>query len=154
MEIPIVEEAHEIFASDKCKDKGSQEHKGDTQEHDTQESSTQEGTEDIMKIIQTCLKDTKKQSTTQAIKSLSQLIAVSNYVELQAQFWRHKRCKHPCLSASIAIAYCMGKEAYFAHQIRHLKLYLRWHHHLPLPRVFAQHAHHTLLNNEGILYGV
>jgi hypothetical protein len=41
---------------------------------------------DIMEIIQTCLKDVKKHNSKHTIKSLSQLIAVSEYIKLRAHY--------------------------------------------------------------------
>jgi len=71
----------------------------------------------IMKIIGSCLKDAKKYNTKHTIKSLSHLVAVSEYVQLQAQYQKTKATKRPCLSASMAIARHMGKGPYFACQI-------------------------------------
>jgi hypothetical protein len=75
------------------------------------------GANDIINIIGSCLKITKKSTTTYAIKSLSQLMAVSEYVKLRAHYQKTKACKWPCLSTSIAIARQMGKGPYFACQI-------------------------------------
>jgi hypothetical protein len=110
--------------------------------------------DDIMRIIQTCLKDAKKHTDKWKIKTLTQLTAVSEYVRLRAQYWRHNACKCPCLNASIAIACRMGKGPYFACQIRHNKLYLLRYHCLPPPKTYTRHGHHTLLDNEAILHGV
>ena len=82
------------------------------------EESEDDKGNDIMQIIGLCLKDAKKYNTKHAIKSLSHLVAVSEYVQLQAQYWKTKATKWPCLSASIAIARRMGKGPYFACQIR------------------------------------
>ena len=72
---------------------------------------------DIKDIIGSCLKDAKWNNTTYAIKSLSQLISMSEYVDLRARYKGTKACKRPCLSASISIARRMGKGPYFACQI-------------------------------------
>ena len=71
---------------------------------------------DITKIIGSCLKDTKRDNIRYAIKSLSQLIAISEYVKLRAQYQK-TACKQPCLNASIAIVHRMGKGPFFACQI-------------------------------------
>ena len=60
----------------------------------------------------------------------------------------------PCLSASLAIACQMGKGPYFACQIRQNELYFLKNLHLPPHKLFAQHGHHTLFNNETILHNV
>jgi len=109
---------------------------------------------DISTIIHSCLKDVKKCTSRHAIKTLSKLIAVSEYVQLRAWYKKHNACKQPCLAASIAIAHSMGKGPYFACQIRHFELYLKWYQHLPPPRTFTQHTHNTLLDNEYILHNV
>jgi len=65
-----------------------------------------------------------------------------------------KATKWPCLSASMAIACCMGKGPYFACQIQHNKLHLLRHGKLPLPKSFSRHGHHTLLDNETFLHNM
>jgi len=72
---------------------------------------------DIMKIIETCLKDVRRDKSNQAMKLLSHLIAVTQYVKLHAYYKAHKVCKQPCLKASMAIARQMGRGPYFAHHI-------------------------------------
>ena len=72
---------------------------------------------DIMKIIETCLKDVRRDKSKQAMKSLSHLIAVTQYVKLRMCYKAHKACKQPCLKASMAIARRMGRGPYFARQI-------------------------------------
>ena len=109
---------------------------------------------DIMNIIQTCLRDVHKQNSKHAIKALSVLIAVSEYVKLRAHYRTFKACKQPCLKASIAIAHRMGKGPYFAHQIRHNELYLLRHRHLQPRKVHSREGHHSLLDNETVLHGV
>jgi len=69
---------------------------------------------DIMKIIETCLKDVRRDKSNQAMKLLSHLIAVTQYIKLRAHYKAHKACKQPCLKASIAIARQMGRGPYFA----------------------------------------
>ena len=91
---------------------------------DVQELFTLES-EDISTIIHSCLKDVKKCNSQHAIKTLSKLIAISEYVQLHAWYKKHNACKWPCLAASIAIVYSMGKGPYFAYQIRHFELYLK-----------------------------
>lgn len=112
------------------------------------------GTVDITKIIQACLKDVKQYKNVRAIKMLSQLIAVSEYIKLRTRYKLHKVCKRPCLKASIAIAHRMGKGPYFARQIRYNELYLLKHHRLPHRRDYVHHGQHTLLDNETVLHDV
>lgn len=120
----------------------------------TPEEVDNDEVDDLEKIIGSCLKDAKGQNTRYAIKSLSHLIAVSEYVKLRARYRNTKACKRPCLSASIAIARRMGKGPYFARQIRHNELYLLRHRQLPPPKSFVRHGHHTLLDNETVLHNV
>jgi len=91
------------------------------------------GSPDIMAIIQLCLKNIKalKHHSVHTIKMLTQLTAVSLYVERCAEYKSRKICKQPCLKASIAIAHRMGKGIYFACQIHYNELYLLKHHRLP-----------------------
>ncbi|KAI0245926.1 hypothetical protein BJV78DRAFT_1286974 [Lactifluus subvellereus] len=110
--------------------------------------------EDITAIVQSCLKDVKKHKTSRAVKMFAQLIAVSEYVKLRKRYQKRNTCKQPCLSASMAIARRMGKGPYFARQIRHNELYLCRHRQLPPPNTFAQHGHHSLLDNEVLLHDV
>jgi hypothetical protein len=112
------------------------------------------GPPDIMEIILSCLKEVKKSRTKYAIKTLSQLIAVSEYVKLRARYQKHNACKRPCLNASIAVARRMGKGPYFARQIRHNELHLLRHRQLPPPKSYSKHGHHTLLDNESVLHDV
>ncbi len=83
---------------------------------------------DLMKIIDKCLKDIRRDKSIQAIKSLSLLTAVTQYVKLYAQYKAHgKASKQPCLKASLTIASWIGKGPYFAYQIQHTELYLLKH---------------------------
>src|SRR6202789_1755148 len=107
-----------------------------------------------MDIIQTCLRDVHRQNSRHAIKALSILISVSEYVKLHAHYRTSKACKQPCLKASIAIARRMGKGPYFARQIRHNELYLLRHRHLQPRKVHSREGHHSLLDNETVLHGV
>jgi hypothetical protein len=108
-----------------------------------------------MTIIDTCLKDVRRDKSIQAMKSLSLLTAVTKYVKLRAQYKaRGKACKQPCLKASLAIASRMGRGPYFAHQIRHTELYLLKYRRLPLPKAFSRNGHHSLLDNEVVLHDV
>ncbi len=118
------------------------------------EPSEDDQANDLENIIGSCLKDAKRNNTTYAIKSLSHLVAVSEYVKLRARYRNIKTCKRPCLSASIAIARQMGKGPYFARQIRHNELYLLRHRQLPPPKSYTRHGHHTLLDNESVLHNV
>jgi hypothetical protein len=89
---------------------------------------------DIEEIIQSCLKEVKlfkQHNHTCTIKMLTLLTAVSEYVELCAQYKSSKACKWPHLQASMITAYQMGRGVYFAHQICHHALYLLKFHHLP-----------------------
>jgi hypothetical protein len=83
----------------------------------TLEENDRLGPPDIMEIILSCLKEVKKSCTKYAIKTLSQLVAVSEYVKLHVQYQKHNMCKRLCLNVSIAIARHMGKGPYFARQI-------------------------------------
>src|SRR5712671_4218368 len=107
-----------------------------------------------MKIIQTCLKDVQKHNSKHAIKALSLLISMSEYIKLHAQYKIFKACKQPCLKASTAITHKMGKGPYFACQIRYNKLYLLKHRHLPPHKVYSREGHHSLLDNESVLHDV
>jgi hypothetical protein len=109
---------------------------------------------DIMEIIQTCLKDVQKHNSKHAIKALTLLIAVSEYIKLRTCYNTSKACKQPCLKASIAIARRMGKGPYFARQIRYNELYLLKHRHLPHRKLHSREGHHSLLDNESVLHGV
>ena len=109
---------------------------------------------DIMKTIQSCIKEARKCKTRRAVKMITQLVAVSEYINLRARYKKHKGCKRPNLNASIAIASRMGKGAYFARQIRHHALYLKQHKHLPPPRSYTRGGYRTLLDNEGVLHDV
>ncbi len=73
---------------------------------------------DLIKIIDTCLKDLRRDKSIQAMKLLSLLTGVTKYVKLRTQYKaRSKACKQPCLKASVAIASRMGRGPYFARQI-------------------------------------
>lgn len=109
---------------------------------------------DLETIIASCIKDMKRCNTRHAIKSLTHLVAVSEYVKLRARYRNTKACQQPCLSASLAIARRMGKGPYFARQIRHNELYLLRNCQLPPPRSYTRHGHHTLLDNESLLHNV
>jgi hypothetical protein len=74
-------------------------------------------TMNIMKIIQSCLKDINKIKSKHAMKMLSQIISVSEYIKLHARYRQHNSCMQPCLNASMAIACWMGKGPYYACQI-------------------------------------
>src|SRR5260221_8395156 len=80
------------------------------------EDDSDEGN-DLVHVIESCLKDAKRNNTTYAIKSVIHLVAVSEYVKLRERYWNTKACRRPCLSASIAIACQMGRGPYFARQI-------------------------------------
>ena len=112
------------------------------------------GPRDFIKAIYSCLKDAKKCKTRRAIKMITQLVAVSEYIKLRARYKKHKVCKWPNLNTSIAVASRMGKGSYFARQIHHNTLYLQQYHHLPPPKVYAQNGYCMLLNNESILHDV
>ncbi|SRR6266851_3831683 len=59
---------------------------------------------DIMKIIKSCLKDAKKCKTRRAVKIITQLVAMSEYIKLRTRYKKHKVCKRSNLNVSIAIA--------------------------------------------------
>ena len=134
---PAVEAAHALFTSADLEDTGNQ-----------------PKSRDISDIIKSCLKDIKKSDTKCAIKFISQLTAVSEYVKLHMWYQKHNAWKWPCLSASMAIAHRVGKGPYFARQIRHNELYLLKNQCLPPHKSFARHGHHTLLDNEASLHDV
>jgi hypothetical protein len=108
----------------------------------------------ITKIIQSCLKDVNKIKSKRAMKMLSQIISVSEYIKLRARYRQHNSCTRPCLNASMAIARRMGKGPYYARQIRYNELFLLKNHHLPPPGSFVKHGHHSLLDNEAVLHDV
>jgi len=123
----------------------------------TPEDSTDNVSIDITEVIQSCLKDVKllkQHNNVRAIKMLSQLIAVSEYVKLRTLYKSSKTCKQPCLKASIAIARRMGKGVYYARQIRYNEMYLRKHHHLPPRKEYTRHGQYSLLDNEAVLHDV
>ena len=120
----------------------------------TPDSEEDNEPKDIIEIIRSCLKEIKKHDTKHSIKALSKLSAVSEYVKLCARYQNHNACKQPCLSASMAIACRMGKGPYFARQIQRNELYLLRHQHLPPPKTFVRHGHHSLLDNEALLNNV
>ncbi len=72
---------------------------------------------DIMKTIHSCIKEAKKCKIWCAVKTITQLVSVSKYIKLCAQYKKHKGCKQPNLNASTAIVSWMGKGTYFACQI-------------------------------------
>jgi hypothetical protein len=96
----------------------------------------------------------KQHNNLRAIKMLSQLIALSEYVKLHACYKSCKACKWPCLKASIAIARQMGRGPYLACQICHNELYLLKHHHLPPRKEYTRHGQYSFLDNEAVLHDV
>jgi len=76
-----------------------------------------EESNDIIKTIKACINNAKKCKTRHAIKTIAQLVAVSEYTKLCMWYKNYGGCKWPNLNASIAVASQMGKGAYFAHQI-------------------------------------
>ena len=137
---PEIEAARRLFASE------------DSVTDNTRDS-------DITEIIQSCLKDVpvktlKQYNHARAIKILSQLNAVSEYVKLRTIYKSNKACKQPCLKASVAIARRMGRGVYFARQIRYNELYLLKHHHLPPRKEYTRHGQYSLLDNEAVLHDV
>jgi len=113
-----------------------------------------EESRDIMKTIHSCIKEVKKCKTWHAVKTIIQLLSVSEYIKLHARYKKHKGCKWPNLNASTAIVSWMGKGAYFAHQIQHHALYLKRHQHLPPSKSYTQSSYQMLLNNESVLHDV
>ena len=75
------------------------------------------GAKNVLAIIRACLKGVKKLKTTRSIKVFTQLTAVAEYIKLRDNYRKHPKCTCPCLNASLAIARCMGKGAYFARRI-------------------------------------
>ena len=59
---------------------------------------------DLIKIIDTCLKDVRRDKSIQAMKSLSLLTGVTKYVKLCAQYKAcSKVCKQPCLKQALPL---------------------------------------------------
>ena len=85
------------------------------------------GPADIFTIIRRCLIDAKKLKCGCTMKMMTQLTAVSEYMKLQDHYQAHGRTKMPCLKASLAIAYQMGKGSYFTCQICQNEAYLLHH---------------------------
>lgn len=119
----------------------------------TEEDNTSESI-DIVAIIRSRLREARTSRSTHAIKAISQLSSVLEYIALRAQYRTHNKCRRPCLSASIAIARRAGKGPYFALQIRENELYLKKRHYLPPPKRFSRNGHQTLLDNESVLHDV
>ena len=118
-------------------------------------------TPDIFEIAKSCLQDVKKLKTPRSLKLITQLTAVIEYAKLRDQYQHHNKCKHPCLSASLAIARHMGKGkigkkkgTHFARQIRRHEVYLLKHQRLPPTKAGAKHRQYTLLDHEAVLHGV
>ncbi|KAG0707298.1 hypothetical protein DFH29DRAFT_995100 [Suillus ampliporus] len=88
-------------------------------------------------LVDACLKEAKKLRAPRLIKVITQLSAIAQYVKLRDRYLQHARMKHPCLSASLAIARRMGKGPYFARQIHG-----------------AYQGHATLLDNEAVVQSV
>jgi len=110
-----------------------------------------------MEVIHSCLKELKplmQHNYGHAMKMLTQLIAMSKYVKLRADYKSGKKCKQPCLKASISIAHQMGKGIYFACQICYHELYLLKHHHLPPRKEYTCHGQYSLLDNKAILHDI
>ena len=55
---------------------------------------------DLIKIIDKCLKDVRRDKSIQAIKSLSLLTAMTQYVKLHAQYSIRHTARHPNSHAS------------------------------------------------------
>ena len=75
---------------------------------------------DIFDIIRLWLKEVQKFCTPRAFKAFMDLTAVIQYVKLHEHYKCNNHFSQPCLSASLAIARCCGKEkgTYLARQIR------------------------------------
>jgi len=121
---------------------------------DIEDDDSPEASKDILEIVKSCLKGMKRLKMGRSIKMMTQLTAIAEYVKLRTRFRAHSTCKRPCLNASLAIARCMGKGIYFAHQIREKEAYLLRHHHLPPSKVDAHHGQYTLLDNEAVFHAV
>lgn len=111
--------------------------------------------QDINEIIHSCLKDVKtlnQHNPECTVKIISQLIAISKYINLCAKYKSSKVCKQLCLKVSIVIANQMGKGIYFTCQICYNELYLQKHHHLPPCKEYTWHGQYLLLDNEVVLH--
>ena len=112
---------------------------------------------DINDIIHSCLKDVKTlnwHNPDCAIKAISQLVAISKYIDLRAKYKSTKVCKQPSLKVGIVIAHQIGKGLYFACQIRYNELYVWKHHHLPPCKEYTWHGQYSLLDNEMVLHNM
>lgn len=125
------------------------------------ENEVESASTDIFQIVENCLNKVRKLRTPQSLKMVMQLTAIVEYVKLRERYCTYPKCKKPYLSASLAIAHCMGKGkkgtgdqqgGSFAQQIWHNELYLLRHHCLPLSEKTAHHGQYTLLDNEAIIH--
>jgi len=109
---------------------------------------------DVLDIIKGCLKVVKKVHTLWAFKVFTQLTAVMQYVKLREPYHKNLCCTKPCLNASLAIARRVGKDQYYAHQVRTNERYLLKHGRLPPSKRELSGGQYTLLDNQVILLGV
>jgi hypothetical protein len=103
------------FSEDLCSERPASDHldlehvdleRADLERADSEHADSEGNrSKDIIQIIHLCLKDAKKHKNSRAIKTLTQLTAVPEYVKLCAWYQKYNVCKWPCLNASIAIAH-------------------------------------------------
>ena len=104
----------------------------------------------IEEIVAARLKDIKKLKTPRAIKMVTQLTAVAEYVKLRHRYVSNAKCKRPCLNASLAVARHMGKGPHFARQVRQNEAYLIRYKRLPPTKAGAFRGQYSLLENNTI----
>lgn len=108
--------------------------------------------EDSVRLrLEKLIKMAKKHKSAAALFKLHTL---KMYLELYAKMKLNPRISNPAQRASLSIARSVGRGAYFARQLRHLKLYVHRFGTLPPSRTGKHHAHPSLLNNEHIAVAV
>ncbi len=108
--------------------------------------------EDSVRLrLEKLIKMAKKHKSAAALFKLHTL---KMYLELYAKMKLNPRISNPAQRASLSIARSVGRGAYFARQLRHLKLYVHRFGTLPPSRTGKHHAHPSLLNNEHISVAV
>jgi hypothetical protein len=108
----------------------------------------------IEEIVAARLKDIKKLKTPRAIKMVTQLTAVAEYVKLCRRYVSDSKCKRPCLNASLAVERHMYKGSHFTHQVRWNEAYLIWYKRLPATKAGAFRGQYSLLENNTICQSV
>jgi hypothetical protein len=82
---------------------------------------------DIFDIINRCLKVAKRYIHHKLSRHSHSMTAVMQYVKLHDCYCKNPSCTKPCLNASLAIAWGVGKDQYHARQIRTNEKYLLKH---------------------------